>query len=535
MDTTGIPTRFHKKKVSHQFKKSRFAASQAAKLASVNPERAGYIEKDCEDEEITQDIIRQNVDLGSASKQFDLKSKSGPYSLDYSRNGRFLALCGKRGHIAAFDWLSKKLLFETNVNEECRDIKFLHQETMVAVAQKNYTYIYDNQGIEMHCLKRLAGIRRLEFLPYHFLLVALADNGFLYYLDASVGEIVASYPTHRGSLNVACQNPSNASILTGHTTGCVSVWIPTEKNPVIKMLCHNSGVKSIAVNRTGQYLATCGLDRYLKIWDLRSTQECLSNIVLPTPSITMGYSQTGILALGSSTTVQILKDPFSLGESTVNDLSEIAPGVHRRVFRKAYLTHDLLRPVHCVSFAPFEDVLGVGTAGGFSSLLCPGAGEPNFDALEDNPFASVRYRQEREVRRLLDKIPYTMISVDTMLNKVRREDIVDEWEKKKTALMGEIPAVPMPKVNRNKKKGRSKAGKVEKRKRVTRFNRKMFEVSNLMRAKIEKASKLKPIEKMQEEGKGNLPSDALVVKQRSKKLTKSALDVLIPRKPPNPL
>lgn len=80
--------------------------------------------------------------------------------------------------------------------------------------------------------------------------------------------------------------------------------------------------------------------------------------------------------------------------------------MHKRVFRKAYLTHNLLRPVHCVAFAPFEDVLGVGTSGGFSSLLCPGAGEPNFDALEENPFASTRYRQEREVRRLLDKVCY---------------------------------------------------------------------------------------------------------------------------------
>lgn len=112
--------------------------------------------------------------------------------------------------------------------------------------------MYDNQGIELHCLKRLAGVRRLEFLPYHFILVAMAENGFMYYLDTSVGEIVASYPTFMGSLNVACQNPNNASILTGHSSGTVSVWIPTEKAPVVKMLCHNSGVKSIAVNRTGQ-------------------------------------------------------------------------------------------------------------------------------------------------------------------------------------------------------------------------------------------------------------------------------------------
>lgn len=93
----------------------------------------------------------------------------------------------------------------------------------------------------------------------------------------------------------------------------------------------------------------------------------------------------------------------------------------------------------------------------------------------------------------------------------------------------------MPKVNRNKKKGKSKAGKIEKRKQVTRFNRKMFEVSNLMRAKIEKANKVKQIDKLKEEGKGLLPSDALIAKKRSKKLTKSALDVLIPRKIDRPL
>ena len=102
---------------------------------------------------------------------------------------------------------------------------------------------------------------------------------------------------------------------------------------------------------------------------------------------------------------QVLKNPATAADLENMESVDVEAGrVHRRVLRGAYITHNCTRPINQVAFAPFEDVLGVGTAGGFQSLLCPGAGEPNFDALEENPFANPRYRQEREIRRLLNKV-----------------------------------------------------------------------------------------------------------------------------------
>lgn len=105
---------------------------------------------------------------------FELKLNDfGPYALDYTRNGKHMLIGGRKGHVASFDWKTGKLECEIQLRETVKDVTWLQNDTMFAVAQKKYTYIYDKTGLELHCLKDHIEANKLDFLPYHYLLVSV--------------------------------------------------------------------------------------------------------------------------------------------------------------------------------------------------------------------------------------------------------------------------------------------------------------------------------------------------------------------------
>lgn len=88
--------------------------------------------------------------------------------------------------------------------------------------------------------------------------------GFLQYLDVSVGKEVVSICTKLGRLDVMAQNPHNAIIHLGHPNGTVSLWSPNQNEPLVKMLCHSGGVRSLTVDKTGTYVSLVPWQRRCK-------------------------------------------------------------------------------------------------------------------------------------------------------------------------------------------------------------------------------------------------------------------------------
>lgn len=222
----------------------------------------------------------------------------------------------------------------------------------------------------------------------------------LRYQDTSTGNLVAELPTRLGQPVSLGQNPYNAILHVGHQNGTVTLWSPNTAEPLVKLLAHRGPVRSVAMDREGRYMVTGGQDQRMAIWDIRMFKE-VNNYFLRQPAQSIDISDKGLTAVGWGTQTTIWKGLFdkdSPVQEKVQSPYMAWGGEGRRIER--------------VRWCPFEDVLGMGHDQGFSSIIVPGAGEANFDALEVNPFETAKQRQESEVKGLLNKLQPEMIALD---------------------------------------------------------------------------------------------------------------------------
>jgi U3 small nucleolar RNA-associated protein 7 len=431
----------------------RYEAAVAAADAQVilHTHDAGLVRAEHEMERTTRlsqvDLKRKYLDENTGRHIYDLQlDQYGPYGCKFDRSGRYSVLYGQGGHVALMDAHQLSLHHEFHVQERVRDACFLHNFSMMAIAQQNHVYIYDDAGAEIHKLHEHHDPMALEFLPYHWLLASVGRAGYLKYQDTSTGELVATLKTRMGPCSVMRQNPSNAVLHLGHTNGTVTLWSPSSSQYLVKMQCHKgSPITSLAVDLAGRTMVTGGADRQIKIWDLR-TLRC-----------THGYHCSGA---GLPTSLDISQRNV-LGVGHAHHATFWSPEALVKKVRDPYMHHGMpSASVETLRFRPFEDVCAIGHSKGLASVVIPGSGEPNLDTTEYNlnPYQDKKQRREAEVRALLDKLDPNMITLDPNMiggmeestpevRNERLQDLQDEADAKNSG---------KKKKEKTKKRGRSK-------------------------------------------------------------------------------
>ncbi|CAL6307163.1 unnamed protein product [Bathycoccus prasinos] len=353
------------------------ALENARRERYLSMEPSGVLEAETEKGERTwrfqQSEIIANVDINAKKKAFDLRLEgSGPYrSVDFSPNGQHLVIggSGDGGHVANVEWNKHKLLSEIYLDENKDDenlrevgvipavkcVKYLHNTEFFAVAQTKYTYIYDKRGLEIHRLDKHRDVFAMDFLPKHFLLTTVGREGIVRWQDTTHGEIVAEHRTKLGKCSVLRRSEYNAVTHLGHSNGTVTLWSPNQGQALVKMLCHRGRVNALALDQSGRYMATTGLDCQIKVWDLRKYQE-LHAYYAPTEVKAMDISQRGMLAISYGSRVQIWNEAL------------------KTKAKAPYLNHQFVNgsKVFDVKFCPYEDVLAVGHSKGVRTFSSRG-------------------------------------------------------------------------------------------------------------------------------------------------------------------
>lgn len=259
--------------------------------------------------------------------------------------------------------------------------------------------------------------------------------------------MIGNFRAKYGCSDAMKVNPFNNVVAVGHSRGKVSMWKPTSAKPLVEMLCHQGPVTALAFHSNGHLMATAGMERKIKLWDLRKFGEVQT---LPFHAKTLDFSQKGLLAAATGSFVQVFGD--------LSDSQSYS----------RYMSHSIVKgyQIGKVLFRPYEDVLGIGHSSGWSSILIPGSGEPNFDTWVANPFETSKQRREKEVHSLLDKLPPETIMLNpTKIGTVRPTRNKEKPTKQETEAEMEAAVAAARNISfKNKTKGRSKPSKKAKKK-----------------------------------------------------------------------
>ena len=250
------------------------------------------------------------------------------------------------------------------------------------------------------------------------------------------------------------------------------------------MQVHNGPVRSIAVDREGRYMVSAGQDAKMAVWDVRMFKE-VNKYFLTQPGTTVSISERNLAAVGFGTKVSIWRGLFdkSMAEQEKVQRPYMAwGGEGQRVER--------------VRWCPLEDALGISHDKGFSSMIVPGAGEANFDALEINPYENTRQRQETEIRGLLTKLQPETISLNP--NFIGNLDLASAETRKREKDLDRAPEDPILKL-KNRGRGKNSALRRHLRKKNSKniIDERRLQIQEMMKEQSQR--KQKQVQQKQEE------------------------------------
>lgn len=467
--------------------------ARANKLLSSSTHGALVVENPLERTyKVKQSALMEQADVSMKQKlefKLDLDDSGlSPYvKSTYSRSSRLLLVMSRKGHVATMDWRKRQSACELYLAQTVLDGCFMHSDRFFALAQKQFVFLYDSySGAQVHVLRKHREQGVVRHLPYHLLLMSASARHVphkrISFTDTTTGEFIAEYgmggkTNNLGGVTDADVNMTNG--LTGliHDNGVVSMWSPVNSRPVAMVKVGSSGLANLALSNDGLSMISAEASGKVCVWDLR-TYKKRSSWTVGKGVVGVDVSQRGLVSVAWGSSVGIWRkdggDPYMRGGWEGERISH-------------------------TEFCPFEDLLTVTVEKGVRNMGVLGSAEGVFDTAEANPYETRKWRREREVRVLLDKLPAETIGLG--LNNVGGMEMDPEKRRKEIReKVNEALGVKRKKAEERKRaKGRNKIGKRLKRKMDNVIDRKKLEMMEAVEQERKTKERARQIKERREE------------------------------------
>lgn len=386
---------FISKKLNQKFR----IAQDEKKMEEINEllnfKKKGFIELEKDEKMPNQQEIKKKVSNCVVEKAFSLDLEKNDWKTKYSIDGRFLILfCSNK--ICCFDVKTLNSFYEREI-ENIIDCIFLHNEKFVAISTSDSLIVINKNGQEIQCLRNYKDVTKLTFLKDHFLLVSLHQSPFLNYFDTTIGKEICSIYTKEKNCS-AISYKSDGIVLVGGSKGVLKFFSPNSKESLCQVFINSSKIFSIATKNEN---FACSTLQGTFFYDFRKLNEPIYK--LP-KSNNVALSNVIAISFRNKVSTFLNGDPY-LVES--------------------------FNYVNSLDFAPFEDILTIGSRNGIRNMIIPGSGDPNIDIYDDSPFLTKNQRKNREIRKMLEKIPSNFIGSKFIVEEEEKIESPQNEEKKR--------------------------------------------------------------------------------------------------------
>ena len=194
------------------------------------------------------------------------------HALDFSEDGRFLALAGQLG-VWIYGTAESRILALLPTGSAARSVSFRPDGmTLASGLSSNSIALWEvESGTRIGTLQgRGLSLRQVAFSPDGVTIAAGSSDGTVHLWDTATRDAIALLKGHTSGVRTLSFSPGGAMLASGASDNTIKLWDVSNRKEITTLQGHGDAVRSIEFSPDGRILASGSEDRTARLWDVEN-------------------------------------------------------------------------------------------------------------------------------------------------------------------------------------------------------------------------------------------------------------------------